>query len=152
MREAGVFGIGDDRRFGFPAVCAIRQEKSRENLPSPAPVRLRRFIAPLSVPKRRFELRARRSTASTAAVIGVRRSRRKSPYNLMGNGPRLRMIFGTLTPALELAAKKDNSTGEVQGKPRDPNATELPHVVADCAEQINPPLINRYLDHPECRP
>ncbi|MDP9174337.1 MAG: hypothetical protein M3O30_10795 [Planctomycetota bacterium] len=60
---------------------------------------------------------------------------------------RLRMIFGPLTPALELAAKKDNLTGEVQGKPREPDATEPPRVVAEYAEQINPPLINRYLDH-----
>jgi len=60
---------------------------------------------------------------------------------------RLRMIFGPLTPALELAAKKDNLTGEVQGKPREPEAKEPPRVVAEYAEQINPPLINRYLDH-----
>ena len=70
--------------------------------------------------------------------------RRKSVKNDLS---RLRMIFGPLTPALELAAKKDNLTGEVQGKPQEPEATVPPRVVAEYAEQINPPLINRYLDH-----
>ena len=59
---------------------------------------------------------------------------------------RLRMIFGPLTPALEFAAKKDNLTGEVQGKPQDRKIAEPPRVVAEYAEQITPPLINRYLD------
>ena len=59
---------------------------------------------------------------------------------------RLRMIFGLLTPALEFAAKKDNLTGEVQGKPQDRDSADPPRVVAEYAEQITPPLINRYLD------
>jgi integrase len=59
---------------------------------------------------------------------------------------RLRVIFGPLTPALESATGKDNLTGEVQGKPRDENSANAPRVVAEYAEQIIPPLINRYLD------
>jgi integrase len=59
---------------------------------------------------------------------------------------RLRMIFGPLTTALEFAAKKDNLTGEVQGKPPERDSTDAPRVAAEYAEQITPPLINRYLD------
>jgi integrase len=59
---------------------------------------------------------------------------------------RLRMIFGPLTPALEFAAKRDNLTGEVQGKPQERDSTDAPRVAAEYAEQITPPLINRYLD------
>jgi integrase len=59
---------------------------------------------------------------------------------------RLRMIFGPLTTALEFAAKKDNLTGEVQGKPPERDSTDAPRVAAEYAEQITPPLINRFLD------
>jgi integrase len=59
---------------------------------------------------------------------------------------RLRVLFGPLVPALELVAKRDNLTGEVQGKPTGREEAEVPRLVAEYAEQIPAPLINQYLD------
>jgi len=58
---------------------------------------------------------------------------------------RLRTIFGPLVAELELV-RKDNSTGETEGKPDVPDDEKPPRLEAEYAEQISPPLINRYLD------
>lgn len=58
---------------------------------------------------------------------------------------RLRTIFGPLVPELELA-HKDESAGETEGKPEVAEDRKLPRLEAEYAEQVSPPLINRYLD------
>jgi integrase len=58
---------------------------------------------------------------------------------------RLRTIFGPMVPELELA-HKDKSVGEAEGKPNLPVDQKPPRLDAEYAEQISPPLINRYLD------
>jgi integrase len=58
---------------------------------------------------------------------------------------RLRTIFGPLVGELELA-RKDELTGETEGKPDVPEDQKPPRLEAEYAEQISPPLINRYLD------
>jgi integrase len=63
---------------------------------------------------------------------------------------RLRTIFGPLIPELELS-RKDELTGETEGKPALPDDQKPPRVEAVYAEQISPPLINRYLDQRAAR-